>query len=246
MNLKFLSSGGSGTVLINDHRAFKYGLKKNLIKEFDFMNKIPKLKCFYVHTFVSLIEVSEEKIVEMIDKQFNLSPLLMNSLNKNAEFAMIEMDYIPLRNLSNLLKDYKLFNKNLISLTLQKYDNLKVIEEELFVNLIKSLNNLYNDVKLLNDTHGLYHNDITEFNVMCDESCKDLYLIDFGMSSNTNFDCFNDLTNITELIKITINLGLSNEAIYKKITNFIHLDELMCLFDVEYEDWCKLIEMVIK
>ncbi len=254
MELKYLSSGGQGILLHNENQVFKYGLKKNLIKEYEFIKNLPNLDCFYRYSFVSLNDVDTEKMKE-IDKKYSSHECLLIRdylLRNETEYASMTMDYIQMNPLSSLLKIYKPFiNKIFISPSVQficRFGDVIVIEENKFINLIRSIYKLYNNVYVLNNMYKMYHNDITEFNIMCSESGDEMYLIDFGMSAKTDFGCFNDLSNTIDILKIIINIGLSNNDIYNRINDIIKLDELIKLFydrENNINNWIKIIELFI-
>jgi serine/threonine protein kinase len=231
MSTNYLSHGGQGILFTNNERVFKYGLTKNLVKEYQFMQQLPKLKCFYNHSVVSLNCVNKDEI-----KEINLKYPIFEYLNirnyENFEYSVIVMDQIPMRSLKQILSSYRPFRMK------QLNTELKIIDEQVFVNLVRSLYKLYDDVKLLNKKYGMYHNDISESNIMCSESGDQIYLIDFGMSANTNFDCFDDLISIEYILGLIISVGLTNNDVYEKIINDFGVDELL-----DADNMCNWIEI---
>jgi len=211
----------TGNFLHDTSTIGKIAKKKELVKEYDFIKKLPqgKNKPYIKKEDVKLCEISED-IKENIKKNFKT--LLDNSEEYNSE------EYNELQGVIediDFFLEWQLTMPNLgidFGKYLEKYKS-QVIPIDEFLDIMNALNYLSDEIKLLNDDE-IFHLDIKTNNLIYNEKKKKFLLIDFNISYNEksiethvnkrkNY-YFDDKMKIVNIFIKIIEYGMKNNGIY--------------------------------
>lgn len=188
-----IGEGAEGFVLksiINPNMVIKIGFKEEISQEFTNINLLPAKDFYYDRNLVTIeiVLIDEIDLLLSFSKYFKKECVKLLDDKKDCTMLKLNLPFIEGITFINIIRSTVPIN----------FDR--------WLKMLLSLYELYIKIKNLNEEFLIYHNDLSEDNIIYNEDENKFYIIDFGQMSINFPDCCCGLDDMDSLLSKFIEL----------------------------------------